>query len=365
MGSAVLAHVAKRGKRAIGLEQYERAHDLGASSGRTRIIRKAYFENPAYVPMLVRAYELWAELERETGLNVWDLIGILMVGLPAGARRSGAVHSAALHGLPLEELSRSELHHRYPELNVRASEVGLFERDAGVVFPEAATQAHQGIALEHGAEVRFNSPVRGWRRMGEALEILLGDGERIAAERLAVCAGPWLAEVTTDLELPLRVQRNVQVWFEPSTTAYGADRFPSVFLERDDLPAPLYGIPDFGEGVKAAFHAFGATTSPRDLDRNVHAVDIAVVRDALNEFMPGAAGRYLFGKACMYTLTPDEHFILDYHPNDRSVVIAGGFSGHGYKFCPVIGEIVSRMLLDEPPLVDTDFLSLRRFNVSP
>jgi sarcosine oxidase len=362
MGSAVLAHVAKRGKRAIGFEQYPRGHDLGASSGRTRIIRKAYFENPAYVPMLERAYELWAELESETQMKIWDLIGILMVAPLRSARRMGAMESAALHGVPLEEFSREELQRRYPVLKLRANDVGLFEPDAGVIFPEVATQAHLRIALEYGAQARFNTAVRGWQRAGGALEIRLSDGEPIRAERLAICAGPWLADVTPDLDLPLRVQRNVQVWFEPSTLAYRADRFPAFFLDRDDLPAPLYGFPDFGEGVKAAFHAYGATTTPRDIDRNVHAADIMVVCDALNDFMPGAGGRYAFGKACMYTLTPDEHFILDHYPNDRGVVIAGGFSGHGYKFCPFIGEVVSRMLLDEPPLLDTGFLSLHRFN---
>jgi sarcosine oxidase len=290
------------------------------------------------------------------------LIGILMVSPPGSARHLGAIESAALYGLPLQQLGRTELQRRYPVLNLRADDVGLFERNAGVVFPEIATQAHLRIALEYGAQARFNTAVHGWQRAGGALEIRLSDGEHIRAERLAICAGPWLADVTTDLNLPLRVQRNVQVWFEPSTAAYGADRFPGFFLDRDDLPAPLYGFPDFGEGVKAAFHAYGATTTPRELDRNVHAADIMAVRDTLNDFMPGAGDRYAFGKACMYALTPDEHFILDYHPNDRGVVIAGGFSGHGYKFCPVIGEIVSRMLFDEPPLVDIGFLSLRRFS---
>jgi sarcosine oxidase len=364
MGSASLARLALRGKRVLGIEAFARGHEFGASSGRSRIIRKAYFEDAAYVPLLVRAYELWRELERASDSRLLDLAGVLMVGLDSSAILAGAAASALLHGIPLERLDAAELARRYPTLRVRAGEAGLFEPEAGVVFPERAIAAQLAVAEAAGAEMLFERRVLGYRSEAGAVVVQLDDGREVLTARLAVCAGPWLPALATELGLPVRVQRNVQVWFEPRIPDYAAGRFPAFFLDRAGLPAPLYGFPDYGDGVKAALHGYGAQTSAAELERAILPADVEAVASALDDWMPGAAGAYAFGKACVYALTPDEHFIIDRHPADARIVIAGGFSGHGFKFAPVAGEIVADLVATGTTRHVIDFLRIGRFGAT-
>jgi sarcosine oxidase len=364
MGSATLARASLRGGRVLGIEQFARGHDLGSSGGRSRIIRQAYFEDPNYVPLLVRAYELWGDLERRTGATVWDLVGVLMVGGDDSPALAGTLRAAREFDLPLDELDAAEIVRRYPGTTPRAHEHGLFERNAGAVFPEAAIAAHLQLAESNGAEMRFETTVAGIEPRADGIRVTLLDGTSVMASRLALCAGPWLGDVARDLGLPLRVQRNVQIWFKPTTAAFGADRFPGFFVDRPEFPAVLYGFPDFGEGVKAALHSYGETTDASSLDRAIRPDDIRLVKDALATWIPAAAGEFVSGKACMYTLTPDEHFIIDHHPGDERIVIAGGFSGHGFKFCSVVGEIVDQLAFDGGSTHPIDFLRIGRFHTA-
>jgi sarcosine oxidase len=193
------------------------------------------------------------------------------------------------------------------------------------------------------------------------LRVELDDGSTLDTERLALCAGPWMTQALADLGIPLRIQRNIQHWFEPADNRFALGNLPAFFADREDQPRRLYGIPDHGFGVKAAFHGYGDATTPETLDRDIHDDDVEPVRRALDRFLPGAAGRYLGGKACMYAFTPDEHFVIAPHPSDARIVIAGGFSGHGFKFAPVIGEIVTSLLVDGETPFDIGFLSPQRF----
>lgn len=362
MGSAVAAHAARRGKRVLGVERFALGHDLGASSGRTRIIRKAYFEAPAYVPLLERAYELWTALERETGTVLVDRCGVLVVGSATSLALAGVRRSAAQFAIDVEEYSAAKMHERWPQCRPLSAEAGLFERDAGVVFPERGIAAHQRIAIAHGAELRAHTEVAAWsRRAGGALELQFRGGARIETERLALCAGPWMGSLTGELALPIVVQRNVQLWFGAPAAQLGERRMPAFFVDRAGFPKPLYGTPDYGDGLKAALHGFGDRVEPDALDRAIAPEDIDAVARALDAWLPGAAATYREGKACMYALTPDEHFIIDLDPRDAGIVIAGGFSGHGYKFAPVFGEIVAGLALDGAARHPIDFLSLKRF----
>jgi len=365
MGSAALAHLARRGKRVLGIEQYARGHDRGASAGNSRIIRMAYYEDPAYVPLLRRAYELWLELEAAGARPLLDLCGVLMAGRADSPILAGAQASARLHDIPIEELGAAQLARRYPALRVLPGERALFEPNAGMVFPEAAIDGHLRIAQAAGAEVRYETPVAGYTARSDAIHLALADGSPVRTRRLAICAGPWLAEVAAELALPLTVQRNVQLWFTPAAEAYGRDRFPAFFLDRAETPGPLYGFPDYGLGVKAALHGHGATTSAAQLDRSIGDADVEPVRRALEAFMPGAATALRAGKACMYTLTPDQHFVIDTHPSDSRIVVAGGFSGHGYKFCPVVGEIVADLTLNGATRHPIGFLRIDRPALRP
>jgi sarcosine oxidase len=362
MGSAVVAHCARRGARVIGVERFARGHELGASSGKSRMIRKAYFEDPAYVPLVTRAYELWRELEHTAGEELLQMTGVLAVGRPRSEIIAGTRRAARAHHLPIEELSRAEMTLRYPTVKLSAEEVAIFDRDAGVLKPERAIAAQLDTAERAGAELKFEAAMESWRAASDGFELVLANGERIASKTLVVALGPWIAEMLRGLGVNLRVQRNVQVWFEPRRPAYVAARFPAFLVEREDLPAPLYGFPNFGEGLKAAFHGCGDVTDADQLDREIHpARDIEPLIRAMEEWMPGAAGRVIAAKACMYAMTPDANFVVDRHPEHAGLVLCGGFSGHGFKFAPVIGEIAADLALEGGTEHEIDFLSLRRF----
>jgi sarcosine oxidase len=360
MGSAVAAHAAKRGLRVAGFERFALAHELGSSAGRTRIIRKAYFEDAAYVPLLDRAYRLWRELEENSQTALLDLFGVLMIGQPGSATIQGTASAATLYDIPGEQLDAEQLRARFPRLAFQPDEVGLYEPYAGVVFPERAIAAYLNAARNHGAHLYDCAPVRGYEGTSDGVRIHFDGGEVVEAARVAVCAGAWTSELLAHLHLPLRVQRNVQYWFTTQSGSGGPADLPAFFLEREGLPAPLYGIPDLGDGIKVAFHGYGETTQADQLDREVHAGEAQAMRETLAALMPDDALSLRLSKACMYTWTPDGNFAIGRDPRNRNVVIAAGFSGHGFKFVPVVGEIVTRMLLDEDPQFEIAFLRLDR-----
>lgn len=346
MGSSVLAHCAKRGLRAIGFEQYSPVHDRGSSSGRSRMIRKAYYEHPSYVPLLLRAYDAWRELEREAGMPLLHLTGLLMIGEPGSELIEGALRSARQYELPVDELDAAQVRRRFPMFAPLENECAVFERDGGYVVPEAAIRALLDSARGHGAVANFNHAIR----IEQALEL---------AERVVVCAGAWLPEL--NLGVPVEIERNVQHWFAPQDERFAQGRCPAFFIERPRFVAPLYGFPDYGYGVKAAFHGGGTLTTAAGLDRAVGEHDVRPLAEALDAALPGAPTRHLESKVCMYALTPDRHFVLSPHPDDSRILVAGGFSGHGFKFVPVVGEAVAGMLAGERLPYDLGFLSAARF----
>ncbi|HMJ05187.1 MAG TPA: N-methyl-L-tryptophan oxidase [Chthoniobacterales bacterium] len=365
MGSAILAQCAARGGSVIGVEQYRALHALGSSHGKSRMIRKAYFEEPAYVPLLRRASELWRELEHATRMEILRTTGVLTVGEPSSEIITGTQRAAAEHGLPLESLSRAQVRMRHPSLLMRPEEVAVFESDAGVLDPERAIAAHLEIARAHGAEMRFETAMKSWQAASSGFEISLANGQTVAARILVLALGPWFKETLETLGVPIRVQRNVQAWFAPATAGYNAPGFPAFLLARRDLPAPLYGFPDFGQGLKVAFHGGGVLTDTEHIDREVDAArDLDPLVRAMEKWMPGATATFRDAAACMYTLTPDEHFVIDRHPAHPNLILCGGFSGHGFKFAPVIGEIAADLALDGGTRHHIDFLSLRRFRRS-
>ena len=363
MGSAIAAHCASRGASVIGFEQFEPAHDLGASHGKTRMIRKAYFEDPAYVPLVLRAYELWRKLEKEAGGELLQITGVLSVGPPGSEIISGTLRAADRHDLAVKAWSRREVIKRYPILRMLPDELAVFESDGGVLRPEAAVRAHLKVAEAAGAKLRFKTIMERWEGTNNGIEIILDDGTRILARSLVLAIGPWFQETLGALGVPLRIQRNVQAWFSPATSAYEHGRFPGFLVNREGLPAPLYGFPDFGDGVKAAFHGLGDLTSADEVERHVDpARDVDPIVRAMEDWMPGATQTFRGAKPCLYSLTPDGHFVIDRHPENAKVILCGGFSGHGFKFAPVVGEIGADLALEGGSRHQIDFLSLRRFH---
>jgi sarcosine oxidase len=362
IGSAIAAHCAERGASVLGLEQFGPAHDRGSSHGKSRMIRQAYFEDPAYVPLVLRSYELWRDLEKQTGEELLRITGVLSAGLENSEIISGTQRSSAEHGLALEKLSRQQVRERYPSVRLLPDEIALFEPIGGVLDPEKAVRSHLQAAHSSGAELRFETTMRNWETTDGGVLIHLADGTRVEAGKLVLSLGPWFQEALDGLGVPLRIQRNVQVWFSSSTNSYHAPHFPAFLVDRPGLPAPLYGFPDFGHGVKAAFHGAGDFITADELDRGVNiARDVEPVARAMEEWMPGAAANFREAKPCMYSLTPDGHFVIDHHPAHANVVLCGGFSGHGFKFAPVVGEIAADLALEGGSRHQIGFLSLKRF----
>lgn len=362
MGSAVAAHCAARGASVIGVDQFRPGHDFGASHGKSRMIRQAYFEDPAYVPLVLRAYELWRKLERDTGEELLQLTGVLSIGPADSDIISGTLRAADRHDLLVKAWSKENVQRRYPTLQLQPDEIALFEAEGGVLDPERSVRAHLKAAQSAGAELRFETEMKGWDITDTGAEIRLNDGSAIRARSLVLCLGPWFQQTLATLGIPLRVQRNVQAWFAPATGAYESGRFPAFLVNRVGLPAPLYGFPDFGDGVKAAFHGLGELTAASEMERDIDmARDVEPIASAMEQWMPGSTQTFREAKPCLYSLTPDGHFVIDRHPAHRNVVLCGGFSGHGFKFAPVVGEIGAELALDGGSRHEIGFVSLGRF----
>jgi len=349
MGSAAAYHLASRGKKVLGLERHAPAHDKGSSHGESRIIRQAYFEGAEYVPLLFRAYELWEELEEETGEDLVTLCGGLMIGPEDGELVSGSVASADEHSLPYEMLDSSELKRRFPVFEPGPETVALFEKRAGFVRPEAALRTHLDRAAALGAELRFGEPVLSWEATGSGARVRT-EGGVYEAERLVVSAGAWAGELLSDLGLPLGVTRQILFWFRPrgGIQAFAPDLLPIWIYEPDDGNM-FYSFPavDGANTVKAAFfRADGTPTDPNTIDRVVHDDEVDFIRSYLGRHVPAMDGELVEAKTCMYTNTPDQHFVVSAHPDYPQVLVAAGFSGHGYKFCSVIGEILADLAVE-------------------
>jgi sarcosine oxidase len=345
MGSSAAYHLAGRGKHVLGLERHTPAHDRGSSHGQSRIIRLAYSENPAYVPLVLRAYELWERLERETGEDLMTLTGGLMIGPPGTTFFEGSKASAEKYDLPYEVLDAAELKRRYPVFEPTPDTVALFEGKAGFLRPEASVKAHLDRASSLGADLRFGEEILSWEPTQSGVLVETASGA-YKAERLVVSAGAWAPKLLADLGLPLEVTRQLLFWFDPKggIEPFLPDRFPIFIWEPEDGNS-FYAIPAHEGptgGVKVAFfRADGKPTDPETIDREVQDEEVEFIRSYLARYVPGLDGDFLYAKTCMYTNTPDEHFVISTHPQHSQVAIAAGFSGHGYKFCSVVGEILA------------------------
>lgn len=357
MGGAAACHLARRGMRVLGLDRFTPPHAFGSSHGETRIIREAYFEHPVYVPMVQRAYELWRDLEKESGTTLLRETGGVMIGRPDSDLVKGARHSAELHGLRYQLLTASEVHTQFPALHPDNDMVAVWEPRAGVLFADACVTAHLALARRYGAELRYEESVLGWEPDRNGIRVLTSHGET-HARQLIVTAGAWISVFFP--QLPLRVERQVLFWFgDPGTEIFAPDRCP-VHLWQFDGRRFFYGFPNLGSGVKVAFHHGGQTTAVDTLHREVEQAELEDIRRALRRFVPAADGEPRATAVCMYTNTPDEHFWIDRDPRNSQVLIASACSGHGFKFSPVVGEIIADLAQRKPPKFDLSLFNANR-----
>jgi sarcosine oxidase len=341
MGAATVAELARRGRRVLGLEQFTFAHDRGSSHGQTRIIRKAYFEHPAYVPLLKRAYERWYDLEQQQGEHLFTECGCLSIGKPDGELVSGVLRSAQEHGLNVEPLTAAELRRRFPPFQYGEDYAAVLERDAGFLYVERCVQAFVDQSRACGAELLAEEPVLSWHASAGGVTVQTARGTYTAG-RLVITAGAWASRVLSALGLPLTVLRKVLLWFVTAQDAlFRRDRFPVYITE---IPqGAFYGFPVIDSlGHKVARHDGGTPVAdPLAVNRDVAPADATDCEQFLRSHLPLVNGPLRQGKVCMYTMTPDHHFIIDLHPEHPNVAIAAGFSGHGFKFATVVGEILA------------------------
>ncbi|MGW1211944.1 N-methyl-L-tryptophan oxidase [Streptomyces sp. NPDC002499] len=350
MGSAAAHHLSARGARVLGLEKFGPVHNRGSSHGGSRITRQSYFEDPAYVPLLLRAYELYEDLHRATGREVAILPGGVMVGRPDSRTVSGSLLSAQQWDLPHEMLDAKEIRRRFPTLAPKDDEVALYEKKAGLLRPENTVAAHLQLATRQGADLHFEEPMTRWEPYRDGVRVHTSENTYTAGQ-LVICPGAWAPQLLTDLGVPFTIERQVMYWFQPRG---GVDPFvPAnhpIYIWEDAAGVQVYGFPaiDGPElGAKVAFFRKGGeVTTPETIDRTVHEEEVRAMADHMAGCIPDLPGTFLKAATCMYSNTPDEHFVIARHPaHPESVTVACGFSGHGFKFVPVVGEIVADLAL--------------------
>lgn len=362
MGSATAFELARRGRRVLALEQFALGHDQGSSHGHTRIIRKAYYEDPAYVPLVQRAYQRWYDLEQHLGRHLLTECSCLSIGRADSKLLAGVRASSEMHALPVEHLDASQLRRQFPAFRFGDEYSGVLERSAGFLYVEDCVQAHIQAARELGATILPDQPALSWDRDGSGVVVQTPTG-RFHAQRLVLTAGPWAGRLMDRWGQKLTVMRQVAFWLGTSQPAeFRRDVFPLYIC---DLPEGYYyGFPMLGEwGPKVAQHySAPELSSPDEVDRQVSAGDEERIRSFLRAHLPGVDGESRHASVCLYTLTPDRHFVLDVHPEHAQVVLAAGFSGHGFKFASVVGEVLADLAEKGKTEWPIDLFRLTRFS---
>ncbi|MBI4279308.1 MAG: N-methyl-L-tryptophan oxidase, partial [Armatimonadetes bacterium] len=361
MGSAALYHLARRGVKVLGIERFDIPHSMGSSHGVNRIIRLAYWEHPSYVPLLRRAYELWREIENRSGERLLWITGSIDAGPETCDTVRGSLLSCEMHHLPHEVLDASTLHRRHPGYRLTPDMVAVYQPDGGFVLSERAIAVYTMAAQDLGAEVHARERVLKWEPDGESVRVRTDRGE-YRAGRLVVTAGAWAATMLPLLATLAVPERQVLIWAHPRRPEhFRLGAFPVFNMEAPEgrfYGFPVYDIPGFKFGK---YHHRREQVDPDRMDREAHPEDEQVLREGIRRYFPDADGPTMTLKACIFTNTPDEHFILDRHPEFPQVAIAAGFSGHGFKFCSVIGEIMADLAMEGGSPLDLSLFRLQRF----
>lgn len=363
MGTAAAWELGKRGRKALVLEQFDHVHDRGAHSGNTRVIRHAYAEGAAYVPLVLRADDLWQEIEAASGETVFHRVGALEID----AKLSGNDHaqraraSATEANIPFDWLSSDQIANAFPQFAVQPEWEAGWGARSGFLDVDRSLRALARAAREHGVEIRERTPVTAWGTDGAGVWVDTAGG-RETAERLIVTAGAWAGRMLSEIGLPLRVLRKTLWWLEMrQPEVFTPGRFPVFIADRPGIE--FYGFPIWGRpGLKCANHAGGEPVSPDAVERSLRPGEEQEAIDAARWLFGDDAvtGTVLHAAVCLYTSTPDGHFLVDRHPDLPNVVFGAGFSGHGFKFTPAIGELLVD-LLENPARQPVDILALDRF----
>ncbi len=363
MGSAAIRQLAGRGLKVLGLEQYDIPHDHGSSHGVNRIFRLAYYEHPSYVPLMLRARDLWLDLEAETGQKLVHITGSIDAGPEDGDVFGGSLESCRIHGLDHEVLDSRHLSERFPGYRLPEGHMALFQPEGGFLTAEACVVANVESAMTRGAVVHARESVEAWTATPAGGIRVDTDRGGYEASHLVFSGGPWTGDLIPDLA-PLAIpERQVLGWFQPvRPDLFTTDRFPVFNLAVDEgryYGFPVFGIPGFKIG---RYHHLEEATTPETVERRIDEQDEQVLRAAVSRYFPDANGPTMSLKTCMFTNSPDEHFIVDTLPGYPQVHVAAGFSGHGFKFASVIGEILADLVQDGRTDHDISMFRLDRFH---
>jgi sarcosine oxidase len=358
MGAATGWRLAMRGAKVVAFDRHSPPHAFGSSHGESRITRTAYFEGAWYVPLLQETFPLWRELERAAGAQLLTMTGALMIGPPSSEVVTGALAAATTHGLDARLLNATELRHDYPAHVAEPGDVAVLDVQAGFVRPEAAVSAMIGRLLALGGEIRGGVVVNEVNSRPDGVEVVT-DAGRETFDAAVIAAGPWMRDLCA---LPLAVERQVLAWFqiEKDVDWLTPERFP-VFFQQTEL-GDMYGFPTLdGASVKIARHHDGELTDPEAVRRDVDDTDLRPMRAFARSYLRGVTGNVTRTAVCMYTNTPDGHFVIDLHPDDSRIVVISACSGHGFKFAPVIGDVATDLVTKRRTPRDISRFSVKRF----
>jgi sarcosine oxidase len=364
MGSATAWQLAKRGKRVLGLEQFDIPHASGSSHGINRIIRLAYYEDPSYVPLLKRAYELWRELESECGEHLLHITGSIDASEPDGIVFTGALESCRLHDLSHEVLTSAELTRRFPAYRLPDDYLALYQEEGGFLLSERCIVQHAEEAMKHGAEIHGREEVLDWTGSENGISVRSTRGT-YRTDKLIFTAGAWMGRLVDELAPLLQPERQVLAWLQPlEPSLFTPETFPVFNLtvpEGRYYGFPVYGNPGFKIG---RYHHLDEAIDPSEPLRAPNEADEEVLRAYVSRYAPAANGPTLALRTCIFTNSPDEHFIIDTLPDDERVIMASPCSGHGFKFCSVIGEILADLAMDGSTRHDISLFRLDRFGAT-
>jgi sarcosine oxidase len=362
MGAAAALHLARRGMRVLALDRHPPGHARGSSHGQTRLFRIAYYEHPDYVPLLRRARAAWLALENESGDRLFTPSGLVAAGPPTGAVIAGTLAAARQHGLAVERLTAGDARGRWPALAMPDDWDAVFEADAGHLAVEACVRAHAAVATRHGAVIETNHDVVGWRVEGDGVVVETAK-ESFAAGRLVLCPGAWASGLARLDGIPFTVLRKSLFWYAPSAGLAPAAAAALPAYAFDTPSGFFYGFPQFDpRGVKVAEHTGGRIVDdPIVVDRRIDPEEQARIENWLAEHLPGVGRARTAHEVCLYTMSPDGHFVVGLHPAHPQVAVAVGFSGHGFKFASVMGEVLADLAIDGATRHPIGFLSPARF----
>jgi sarcosine oxidase len=362
MGSATCATLAKRGKRVLGLEKFDIPHAMGSSHGVNRIIRLAYYEDPSYVPLLRRAYELWRELETGFGEQLLFLTGSIDASDRDDELVRDSLKSCEIHDLPYELLSGGQLHDRFPAYQLPETHLALLQPDGGFLASERCIVAYTVAAVDAGARIQAREEIMSWESTSSAVRVETDRGV-YEAEQLVISAGAWAGKLIPQLSELATPERQVLAWLQPEQPKlFCPDQFPVFNLTVDE--GRYYGFPIFSiPGLKVGrYHHLGEQVDPDETIGEPNAEDERVLREFVGKYFPLGNGPTMAMKTCMFTNSPDEHFIIDFLPDAGNVLVVSPCSGHGFKFCSVIGEIVADLAIRGATDHDISLFKMDRFS---